>query len=75
MLNKLFLWRCLLGALEIVVILALLATVGAMMLGLWSMGKGGSFDRHNSVYFMYARVALQGLAVLLMLLALYIGTD
>ncbi|NNF15102.1 MAG: twin transmembrane helix small protein [Gammaproteobacteria bacterium] len=63
------------GALEIVVIFALIATVGAMVLGLWSMGKGGSFDRQISVHFMYARIALQGLAVLLMLLALYIGTD
>ena len=63
------------GALEIVVILALVATVCAMFLGLWSMGKGGSFDRQISVHIMYVRVALQGAAVLLLLLALYIGSD
>ena len=59
------------GALEVVVILALVATIGAMALGLMSMGGSGSFDREHSVHFMYLRIGLQGTAVVLLLLALY----
>jgi hypothetical protein len=56
--------------LTIVIILALLATVLALLLGLMSLGQGGSFDRDFGTGFMWARVGLQGLAVGLLVLAL-----
>lgn len=56
--------------LTIVIILALLATVLALLLGLMSLGQGGSFDRDFGTRFMWARVGLQGLAVGLLVLAL-----
>lgn len=59
--------------LTIVVILALLATVGALGLGLFSMGMGGSADNTFGEKFMWARIALQGFAVLLILAVLYLS--
>jgi hypothetical protein len=56
--------------LTIVIILALVATVVALLFGLVSMGQGGSFDQSFGTRFMWARVALQGLAVALLVLAL-----
>ena len=56
--------------LTIVIILALVATVVALLFGLVSMGQGGSFDKNFGTGFMWARVGLQGLAVALLVLAL-----
>jgi hypothetical protein len=56
--------------LTVVIIFALLATMVALLLGLTSLGKGGSFDRDFGTGFMWARVGLQGLAVALLVLAL-----
>jgi len=56
--------------LNVLVVIALLATVGAFALGIRSMARGGDFDLEHSEQYMYARVGLQGAAVLLMLLAL-----
>ena len=47
-----------------------LVTVLALLLGLMSLGQGGSFDRDFGTRFMWARVGLQGLAVGLLVLAL-----
>ena len=54
----------------IVIILALLATVVALLFGLTALGQGGNFDKDFGTGFMWARVGLQGLAVLLLVLAL-----
>ena len=59
------------GVLTVVVILALLATIGALFIGLMTMASGGSLDRDYGERFMYWRVGLQGTAVFFMLLALY----
>lgn len=56
--------------LTIVIILALLATLAALLLGLISLGQGGRFDRDFGTRFMWARVVMQGLAVALLVLAL-----
>lgn len=56
--------------LTVVIILALVATVVALLFGLTSMGQGGSFDKDFGTGFMWARVGLQGLAVALLVLAL-----
>ena len=58
--------------LTIVIILALLATVVALCFGLISLGQGGSFDKDFGTGFMWARVGLQGLAVGLLVLALFL---
>jgi hypothetical protein len=51
------------------VILALGATVVTLVLGLRSMVIGGDYDRDHSEKFMWQRVALQGVAVLLLVAA------
>jgi hypothetical protein len=58
--------------LNIVIILALVATLIALLLGLTSMGKGGAFDKSFGEGFMWLRVGLQGLAVGLLILALWL---
>ena len=47
---------------------AMAATVGALLLGLFSMARGGEFDKRNANRFMRLRVACQGLAILLFLI-------
>lgn len=54
----------------VVIILALLATMVALLFGLMSLGQGGRFDRDFGTGFMWARVGFQGLAVVLLVLAL-----
>jgi hypothetical protein len=56
--------------LTVVIILALIATVVALLLGLMSLGQGGSFDKDFGTGFMWARVGLQGLAVALLVVAI-----
>jgi hypothetical protein len=58
--------------LTIVIILALLATAVALLFGLMSLAQGGSFDKDFGTGFMWARVGLQGLAIALMVLALFL---
>lgn len=53
----------------VLVICALIATVVVLGLGLRSMAKGGKYDREHAERFMWERVALQGLVVLLLLVA------
>ena len=55
----------------IVIVLALLATVMALMLGLFAMGSGGSTDQVVSTPLMWARVGLQGFTFVLLILALF----
>ena len=54
----------------IVIVLALLATLGAMLLGILTMGAGGDTDAYVGERLMWARVGLQGLTVVLMIVAL-----
>lgn len=51
------------------VILALLATIVTLGLGLRSMARGGDYDREHAEKFMWERVVLQGLVVVLLLVA------
>ena len=60
---------------NVIIVLALLATVGALGLGLLSMGIGGSLDQGFGERFMWARIILQGVAVLLILIALYVANS
>ena len=54
----------------IVIVLALLATVATMALGLLVMSGGGDTDSWLSTRLMWVRVAFQGLTVLLLVLAM-----
>jgi hypothetical protein len=56
----------------IVIIVALVATVVTMSLGLLVMGGGGETDRWLSTRLMWVRVGFQGLTVLLLILAVFI---
>lgn len=58
--------------LDAAIILALLATVLVMMVGLFTMGQGGNLDKQLSTRLMWARVGLQGFAILLLILAVYL---
>lgn len=51
------------------VIAALLATIFVLFLGLRSMARGGAYDREHAEKFMWERVALQALVVVLLLAA------
>ncbi|MDX9861684.1 MAG: twin transmembrane helix small protein [Rhodospirillales bacterium] len=57
------------GVLNIVVIVLLAATVVVLALGLFSMLKGGAFNARYGNRLMRLRVAVQGLAVVLMAVA------
>jgi len=59
--------------LSFMIILALVATVGALGAGLVSMVRGGEYDRRHSTQLMAARVGFQGAALVLMLVALYVA--
>lgn len=52
-------------------ILAGLAVVGVLALGLFSMAKGGEFNKKYGNKLMQARVMLQGLALLMLALAYF----
>ena len=47
---------------------AMLATLGVLLFGLFSMARGGDFNRRNSNRLMRARVLLQGATIILFLL-------
>jgi hypothetical protein len=49
-------------------IAAMAATVGALFLGLYSMARGGEFDKRNANRFMRLRVICQGVAILLFII-------
>ena len=51
------------------IIAALIATVVVLALGLRSMARGGDYDREHAEKFMWERVALQALVVVLLIAA------
>ncbi len=57
------------GVINVLVICALIATLVVLALGLRSMARGGDYDREHAEKFMWERVALQGLVVVLLLAA------
>jgi hypothetical protein len=61
------------SVLTVVIVIALLATVGTLIWGIVSMARGGSFDQHHSHQLMFARVGLQGITLLFLLIALFIA--
>ena len=52
-------------------VVLLIATIATLFRGLLSMGIGGDLDDQNSTRLMFTRVGLQGLAIGILLLALF----
>ncbi len=59
--------------LTLLIIGALVMTVGVIGTGIWSMAHGGEFDRKHSTQLMVARVGMQGLTLLLLLAAFFMA--
>ena len=59
--------------LTVLVIAGLFATAVALLSGIVSMARGGDFDQRHSHHFMYARVGLQGITLVLVLIALVLA--
>ena len=59
--------------LNVVIVAALLMTVGLIGTGIWSMAHGGEFDQKHSTQLMVARVGMQGITFLLLLLAIFLA--
>lgn len=62
------------SVLNLVIVVALLITVGVIGTGIWSMAHGGEFDEKHASQLMTARVGMQGLTVLLLLFAVYLSS-
>jgi hypothetical protein len=61
------------GTVTVLIIGALIATVVVLVMGLRSMAHGGKYDEEHAEKFMWERVALQGLVVVLLLAAVFLG--
>lgn len=61
-------------ALALLIILALIATIVSLVTGVISMGRGGEFDQKHSNQLMWSRVGFQGIALVLLVAALYFAT-
>lgn len=57
------------GLINLLIIAALIATIVVLAMGLGSMARGGQYDREHAEKFMWERVALQAVVVLLLLAA------
>jgi len=55
--------------LTVLIVGALVMTIGVIGTGIWSMAHGGEFDRKHSTQFMIARVGMQAVTLLLLLAA------
>ncbi len=59
--------------LNMVIVGALLITIGLVGTGIWSMAHGGEFDRKHSTQLMAGRVGMQAVTLLLLLFAMYLA--
>ncbi len=55
------------------IVAAMLAAVTTLALGLRSMSIGGEYDRTHSEKFMWERVALQAVVIVLLLATIIVG--
>ncbi len=56
---------------NILMVLALLAVLGALGGGLYAMARGGDYNKKNSNKFMRWRVILQAVALVILAVAIY----
>jgi len=54
---------------NMLIIAALIATVVVLVLGLRSMARGGEYDKEHAEKFMWERVGLQALVIVLLIAA------
>ncbi len=59
------------NVLTLILVAALLATITVLLMGIVSMARGGQFNQQHSHEFMFARIGLQTLVVILLLVAIY----
>lgn len=59
--------------LVVLVLIALIATIGALVAGVVSMGTGGPFDERHATHLMAARLGFQALAFVALLVALAVA--
>lgn len=52
-----------------IIILALVVTVITLGMGITSMAHGGQFDKEHSEQFMFARIGMQGVTLVLLVIA------
>jgi heme/copper-type cytochrome/quinol oxidase subunit 2 len=57
------------GSFTILVVVALMATVVVLFIGVFSMARGGDFDQKHSVQLMFTRVGIQAVAIFLVIVA------
>ena len=60
------------GFVMVLLVLAMLATVGVLFFGLFSMARGGEFNQRNSNKLMRARIICQAVALALFALLMVI---
>lgn len=53
-----------------IILLGVLATAVSLVWGIGSMAHGGDFDQRHGTQLMFARVGLQGVTLLLLIVAL-----
>ena len=59
----------------VLLIVALVATLGVLFLGLFSMARGGEFNKKHGNRLMRLRVVLQGVALVLLALAMLSASE
>ena len=56
-----------------VLVVGLVATTGALVSGVVTMGRGGGADQAHSHQYMFARVGFQALTVICLIIGLYLA--
>ena len=59
--------------LTVVIVVAMLLTIIVLGAGIWSMAHGGEFDEKHSEQFMFARIGLQAVTLMLLFIAIYLA--
>jgi len=60
--------------LSVVIVVAMLLTIIVLGAGIWSMAHGGEFDEKHSEQFMFARIGLQAVTLILLFVAIYLAS-
>ncbi len=63
------------GIVPVVLIVALVATLGVLFAGLFAMARGGEFNRKHGNRLMRWRVILQGTALVLLAILMLVARD
>ncbi|MBI3571154.1 MAG: twin transmembrane helix small protein [Gammaproteobacteria bacterium] len=53
-----------------IIVIAMLLTAGTLLWGIISMAHGGEYDQRHSYQLMFARVGMQAVTLLLLIIAL-----